>query len=637
MCGLVASISPDEDLLPSDIYRMLQLANHRGPDGFNIQVISSAQPVDLQTTENSVGWAVLGHVRLAVIDTSGDSSQPMFSKCRRYSLIFNGEIYNYLELRKELTKLGVTFRSTGDTEVLLQALMFWGVQALPRLRGMFAFVFVDQHERIVLAARDRYGIKPLYLWHDGKHLHFASEVKQFTAHPKWKARLERRKALEFLLYGVTDFDQDTHFQHVHHVLPGTYTLTHLRNGLKANSVKWWHPRRDTFTGTYNEAVEEYRRRFQESLSLHMRSDVEVASCLSGGLDSSAIVGSVSALRERPLRTFTAVSENAVLDERRFAEAVNDLAGTIGTYTLPTSEKLWADLDRIMWHQDEPFGSTSIFAQWCVFEAIRGEGIKVALDGQGADEQLGGYNSFITTKILEDFQRRRYRTAFKSARSFMMNQRISVRDLGYAAGYRYLPEGVKSRLGQRAGIASQNAELWIKKDFVNLTKYCDPFNASDSESRTVRQLSWDMVDRINLPLLLRFEDRNSMAFGVEARVPFVDHELMEFALTLPEDFLIRGELTKSILRDAANSRLPEAVKNRRDKIGFQTNEWQWLRQHRSEIGQLIRRDMEVARDVFSDDIQQLVDRQLCNTSRQSPVPWRVVSFLRWMRVFDVSSS
>lgn len=637
MCGLIASISQQDDLRAADVSRMLQLANHRGPDGSDIHVVNSGKSSDLSTASDSRGWAVLGHVRLAIIDTSSSNSQPMVSRCRRYSLVFNGEIYNYEELRQQLIKLGAVFETRGDTEVLMQALMEWGDQALNRLRGMFAFVFVDGQKRQVLAGRDRYGIKPLYSWNDGNHIHFASEIKQFTAHPKWKSRLEHRKALEFLLYGVTDFDADTLFRGVHHVVPGTLTSVQLGRSLVTRSLKWWNPQRESFRGTYEDAVNEYQNRFHESLALHMRSDVEVASCLSGGLDSSAIVGSLSGLLEpsqQQFRTFTAISENSSIDESRFARAVNDFSGTSGSFVLPTSEKLWAELDRLIWHQDEPFASTSIFAQWCVFEAMQNSGVKVALDGQGADEQLGGYNSFITTKILGDFRMLQFGKAIRDAQTFLKVGRISVQDLVYASGYQLLPGRLKSFLGRRRGIASQNAGNWVKAGFRDSVNTSDPFASKRGPSRTGRQLSWDMVDRTNLPMLLRFEDRNSMAFGVEARVPFVDHELMEFALGLPLEYLIRNGNTKSVLRDAVSSFLPNDVLSRRDKIGFQTNEWHWLHQDRLYIDEMIHHGAESVRGILSDEIRTKVQQILASESRASVIPWRVLCFARWSEIFDV---
>jgi asparagine synthase (glutamine-hydrolysing) len=635
MCGLVASISGKHDLSATTTVQMLSVANHRGPDYSGVVIIPDATGHLKQ--DQGLSWAILGHNRLAIIDTSESNSQPMVSPCKRYSIVFNGEIYNYKELRLELEKNGIKFRTIGDTEVLLHALIHWGKEALIRLQGMFAFVFVDHLSHTIIAARDRYGIKPLYYWNDGKHLHLASEIKQFTAHPKWKAQLDNKKALDFLLYGLTDFDKDTLFSGVHHVLPGTLLIITQDRCPKIDVEKWWNPIRSNFSGTFDEAIEEYKFRFRRSLELHLRSDVEIASCLSGGLDSSAIVG--SAARWFPQgdhhhQTFTAVSENSKIDERQYARALNSFASTMGTEILPSHEKLWIDFDRLTWHQDEPFGSTSIFAQWCVFEKMREKGIKVALDGQGADEQLGGYNSFISLKILSDFERGRMLKVLGNTREFLKTGRISAPQLLMAGAYRYLPESIKQFGGRMVGVASKNAQNWVVPSFLESFAGSDPFLIDGQHPKSVRQLSWDMVDRINLPMLLRFEDRNSMAYGIEARVPFVDHELMEFALSLPENFLIRKGQTKAVLREAVKGNLPRDVSERRDKIGFQTAESDWLRRNAEKVNAMVLSGIERVPGVFSPDIATIVSNHLHDETKPKSVPWRVLSFLNWTKVFDV---
>jgi len=634
MCGLTASFSRVADVAMSTTSAMMALAGHRGPDStrsFALQAIG-----DLVDSPSKSTWAALSHARLAIVDLSDDSAQPMFSRCGRFALVFNGEIYNYRELRSELETLGSTFVSAGDTEVLLEAMIRWGTAALHRLRGMFALVFVDIEKRTAIAARDRYGIKPLYVWETDHQIHFASEIKQFVAHPRWRPQLDQQKAVEYLLYGVTDHEYRTLFQGVRHVEPGTY-IQWSASRTAVSSSKWWHPERGCFTGSFDESVDRYRELFRESLSLHLRADVPIASCLSGGLDSSAIVGCLIHWFPRSgttLHTFTAGSEEEKIDEVRYAQAVNNFSGTTGHFLLPTSNHLWDSLDLLTWHQDEPFSSTSIFAQWCVFQEISRHGIKVALDGQGADEQLGGYNSFINLKILSEAERGQILRSIRTLRSFSGSARIAPRALLAAIAYRYLPGGVKRAVGRIAGVASQNTSSWINPAAVAAVEPRDPFMSESRHPRTIRELSWDMVDRINLPMLLRFEDRNSMAFGVEARVPFVDHELMEFALTLPEDHLMADGLTKRVLRRATEDCLPEVVRMRRDKIGFQTNEQQWLNSSRSLILSDFDLLAERASGLFSSETRQVIEASLAPGAPYNGIPWRVTGFLRWLRVFDV---
>lgn len=633
MCGIVASFSAESDVSVASSNAMLLLAKHRGPDGIGTYVV----PENSNDTNSKVNasWAILGHVRLAILDVSDKSAQPMLSSCSRYSIVFNGEIYNFRELRTELEQLGVMFRTSGDTEVLLLSLIKWGTAALTRLRGMFSFIFVDHIQSTAIAVRDRYGIKPLFYWSDGEKLHFASEIKQFSAHPLWSSKLNEQKALQFLLYGITDFDEETLFSGVYHVPPGSMLVIQKATAPRFQIRKWWKPNRTMFTGSYQDAVEEYQDKFQRVLALHLRSDVEIASCLSGGLDSSAIVGSVSKWFPRSgtqHRTFTASSENSKINEFGFACTVNAFALAQGNEILPTPEKLWQDLDRLVWHQDEPFGSTSIFAQWCVFERMRDSGIKVALDGQGADEQLGGYNSFINLKILSDLERGHLASALRNTILFRASGRVSMRNLIKSVGYRYLSDGSKKRLGALSGVTSQNTGNWINPKLIQSVGVDDPFLINGRHVSGVRELSQDMVDRINLPLLLRFEDRNSMAFGIEARVPFVDHELMEFGLTLPEEYLMRDGLTKSVLRDATRECLPLEITARRDKIGFQTNEAEWLSSDRERVLIEIKQSLGYGKEIFSENIISSVSNSL--SAGSTVVPWRVLSFLRWMEVFNV---
>lgn len=634
MCGLVASVCPHRGLRSADLTRMLQNARHRGPDGFGTLF---SEGNSWENRETVSAWIGLGHVRLAIIDLSDASAQPITSKCGRYALIFNGEIYNYLELRTELVGFGRTFTSRGDSEVLLQGLIQWGTGVLPRLRGMFSFVFVDLKDQSVIAARDRYGIKPLYLWREGENFHFASEIKQFSGHPKWKAQLNQKAALEFLLYGVTDYSESTLFKDVEHILPGSVATLTRTSSKELRVTKWWNPQRTPFEGSYEDACEKYQHLFRQSLDIHLRSDVPIASCLSGGLDSSAIVGATSRWFDKNRishHTFTATSDDRKLDESQYARAVNEFSGSTGHELLPTSERLWKELDQIIWHQDEPFGSTSIFAQWCVFSAMADQGIKVALDGQGADEQLGGYNSFVSLHIVNQIMKWRFISAQHSFKNFKNSGRVSTGSILSAMAYTHLPKTLRGVAGRLAKIPSQNSGNWLNPRLIDGVGVQDPFTPLGEYPQSVSALSRDMVDRINLPMLLRFEDRNSMAFGIEARVPFVDHELMEFALTLPEEYLLRDGNTKSVLRDSVADCLPITVAQRRDKIGFQTAERSWLASHANEILSEFDQLSERADGIMTTSTREFMQIALSGENPNYLSGWRMFVLLRWMKVFDV---
>jgi asparagine synthase (glutamine-hydrolysing) len=604
---------------------MGSLVEHRGPDGHGEWVVSAAD------SAGGTIWVGLAHTRLSIVDLSTSSAQPFVSHCGRYVLTFNGEIYNFREIRTELEALGNVFRTNGDTEVLLLALASWGIDALRKLRGMFAFVFVDTKEQTVLVARDEYGIKPLYR-HQGKDgIYFASEIKQFDAVRRGKPKLNAEASAQFLLYGLTDHHRATHFVDVEHVMPGECIEIKVGERLVEQRRSWRDEVTPPFGGSYREACQIYRDLFIESIDLHLRADVEIGSCLSGGLDSSAIVGMVAKRhfgRSNEQHTFTATSEDKRIDESRFAIAVNGFTGSTGHFIEPSAERLWEDLGAMAWHQDEPFGSTSIYAQWCVFREAAANQIKVMLDGQGADEQLGGYNSFVTTHLNDLLRRGRLLRFSKDFRAFNRSGRVSTHSLLKHLAYSIFNEDQVRRLGRLGGVASQNHLGWVRTDLLENEKINDPFRATNRVPRTVGELSREMVFRSNLPMLLRFEDRNSMAHGIEARVPFVDGPLMRFALGLPAEFLVGAGLTKTILRDSLEDVLPSEVRLRRDKIGFQTAEAKWFSRNSDDVMGVVRKAVDRLPTVFTPNTVTKVQSILDGSEPFNNIPWRVVSTVAW---------
>lgn len=637
MCGLVVSFSSSSDLQLETTTKMMRLGAHRGPDG--LRTVGASDEIGISEDPNGRYWVALGHARLSILDLSNRGAQPFISPDNRYGLVFNGEIYNYIEVKSELNSLGFSFTSTGDTEVLLFALIAWGQEALAKLRGMFSFVFIDFVRHRAIAARDRYGIKPLYLWKNGEQIHFASEIKQFTCCSGWKPKLNTKFTIEYLLYGSTDHSKDTMFENVLHVEPGTYLEVDLGRNLNIKRVKWWNPERKSYSGSYTDACGEFRELFRESLGLHLRSDVAIGSCLSGGLDSSAIVGATNQWFKDSVtdhKTFTAISADQNINEELFAQVVNRATGSQGYQVLPTAERLMHDLDKLTWHQDEPFGSTSIFAQWCVFSKIQETGVKVVLDGQGADEQLAGYNSSINVFLADKFVRGRWLSLMQQFSSFKTVGRASFASVASSLAYAYLPHQALSLVGKMKGIPSQNAGNWLNQGTVKLHEINDPFRQPNGYPRSVRALSVDMVDRINLPMLLRYEDRNSMAFGVEARVPFVDHHLLEFVLSLPEEYLLKDGTTKRVMRDALQDCIPSAILERRDKIGFQTAEQSWLANNETELMGVFDQNRGRASDIFTTSTREVLVDTIRGNSKFNNSPWRVIGLLNWMKVFDVAS-
>lgn len=429
MCGIVGIIS-HSPIAPAVLHTMNVTLRHRGPDDEGYAFFTETGPVclgGLDTPETAYRAATpfrpvaniesctiapahlaFAHRRLSIQDLSPLGHQPM-SYMDRYWITYNGEVYNFVELRQELAAEGYRFRSQSDTEVILAAYDRWGVDCLSRFNGMWAFALYDTQERTLFLARDRFGVKPLYYWVSPQSMiAFASEIKAFTVLPGWQARGNGQRLYDFLAWGIQDHTDETMFAGVFQLPPGHYTLwsTQARDltqywtqpGTRLPVRQWYQLTAQPFSGDSATAAAGFKERFIESVRLRLRADVPVGSCLSGGLDSSSIVCVANRLlREQDAqaqqKTFSACADVPRFDERSYIETVVAHTGVEPHYTYPSQDTLFDVLPDLTWHQDEPFGSTSIFAQWCVFALAAQQGVKVMLDGQGADEQLAGYHGY----------------------------------------------------------------------------------------------------------------------------------------------------------------------------------------------------------------------------------------------------
>ncbi len=439
MCGISGIIS--STLLPKHLLQtMTDCIRHRGPDdeGFVFWSRSGDEVIlrgghdtpdavfiaDLPYTPSSrdghetTFFLGLGHRRLSILDLSPLGHQPMCTQDGRYWIVFNGEVYNYIELRSELEKLGHTFISRTDTEVILAAYAQWGEGCLSRFNGMWAFAIYDCKARTLFLARDRFGVKPLYYWTspDG-FFAFASEIKQFTVLPGWQAKLNGQRTYDYLVFGITDHTEETMFSGVFQLRPGHCVTLAVDDGSVVSPGKslstraWYELRPRPFAGSFDDAAREFRDLFEQSISLRLRADVPVGSCLSGGLDSSSIVCVLNEfLRKQGVqslqKTFSACSDVDRFDERKWIDLVVGKTGVDAHYVYPALDRLFEESPAITWHQDEPFGSTSIYAQWCVFRLAAQNGVKVMLDGQGADEQLCGYHIYFGPHLASQLKRMR---------------------------------------------------------------------------------------------------------------------------------------------------------------------------------------------------------------------------------------
>ncbi|KRE14386.1 hypothetical protein ASE66_13465 [Bosea sp. Root483D1] len=570
MCGLFASIGFEPDPARIDIVA------HRGPDGRGWQTYAS-----------SAGPVALGHRRLAIIDVSDAGLQPMPDVSERYHLVFNGEIYNYIELRDEMRAKGEVFVSESDSEVLLRAYMLWGADALPRLRGMFAFLIWDARDKTLFAARDRYGIKPLYLFATPRGSAFASEIKQLLGLPGMSGRMNVARVHDFLASGVSDHTSETMYEGVTQIRGGECALVDAsRSGPVDVAVRrWYPPAAGELSLSEGEAAERFRDLLTEAVRLHLRSDVPVGSCLSGGLDSSSIVCLMSNMMGSTaggakVNTVSACYAEKSVDEKPFMDAVVAHAHTEPHFVFPRADDVFQRASDITWHQDEPFGSTSIFAQWCVFEEAHRVGVKVMLDGQGADEQLAGYHGGFAYYMADLTRRGQFGRLLRTMVERNRYHGTSIYEQIRTHLVPLLPLGLAGMLRRQHRALSRHD--WLGTEM--LRQRGNPRTATElandvlglPAATDIRSLCMTLAYGSNLAMLLHWEDRNSMAHSIEARVPFLDHPLVEFSLALGNDHKIVGGDTKRVLRRGMKGILPEAVRERRDKLGFATPEQIWFR-------------------------------------------------------------
>ena len=670
MCGIFGLIQPSP-FQTGELHAMSRLIRHRGPDdeGF-VFFDGETRPVYLGGNDtpngsmraDDVPWSplsrleergctphgglVLGHRRLSIIDLSPYGHQPMCDESSRYWITYNGEVYNYLELREELSSAGYRFKSGSDTEVILAAYRQWGADCLSRFNGMWALAIFDREEKTLFLARDRFGVKPLYFWRQGERLAFASEIKAFTGLNGWRAKANRERLLDFLVWNVLDHGDQTMFEDVRQLLPGHHVKLDLRGVFGGRSAPEWKPVRwyslpeasASISGPA--AVDGLRMALADAVRLRLRADVPVGSCLSGGLDSSAIVclmgeqlGPVSQ-RGATLHTFTARSHDAEFDEFRFAKSVIDRAGSIAHTVVPEPHGLFDDIEQLAWHQDEPFCTTSIFAQWCVFRLARSAGVTVMLDGQGADEILGGYRGFFGAHLAGLLRNGLPLAWWREAGSLRREIGFSpMRSVGYTAAY--LMPALVGLLGRFDSRAYADRD-WLATE-VRGAFSADPLLAAGGRPRSVREMSVAQVTSTNLPMLLHWEDRNSMAHSIEARVPFLDYRVVEHCLAMADAEKVGGGVSKRALRTAMRGSVPNLVIDRRDKMGFVTAETLWVRRDEpARFRAAVDEAIQTLPGLLSPTLLQQFDEVLAGSRPFDHRYWRVLSVLFWTRQFRVDA-
>ena len=516
----------------------------------------------------------LAHRRLAIVDLEPTGHQPMCDPDRRRWIVYNGEIYNHVELRAELERGGRRFLGRSDTEVLLAAYEAWGERALERLNGMFAFALWDGPRRRLFCARDRLGVKPFHYQYDGHAFAFASEARALALTQPTRLQAHLPAVRDLLALDWLDHASHTFFAGLHQ-LPAGHWLAVGADGLEVR--RWWglDPGRRAPAGGADLA-HEFAALFTDAVRLRMRADVEVGSCLSGGLDSGAVVTTAARLAPRALHAFTcAFDEGPAYDERAHARAVAEASGATSHVVVPDGSDFWDVFDTLADRQGEPTAGPGVYSQWQVMQLAHGVGLKVLLDGQGGDETLAGYFRYLPTR-LRDLLAAGDWAGF--ARAFgPVADRLGLATALLHTFEPWLPAPLVASLRRRWG---QGKDRVLSRALRRVASQApDPRRAGGSarggRSGLWEQLAFDTTVR-QLPSLLRYEDRSSMAFGIETRLPFLDYRLVEFAFSLPDEERLDGVTTKAIARRALGDRVPPGVLARRDKMGFETPTDLWWR-------------------------------------------------------------
>lgn len=571
MCG-IAGIVALEGFDPKWLVTMTHLVQHRGPDGYGFaffapgtngchEVIHNADRLP-SCKDAAVG---LGNRRLAILDLSVLGNQPMQTEDGALSITFNGEVYNYLEIREELRSLGHRFKTQTDTEVILHAYKEWDSECLRRFNGMWSFAIWDRPRQRLFCSRDRFGVKPFYYRTGVNYFLFGSEIKQILCFPKACRTANDSVVLHYLEHNLLDHSAETFFKDIHQLPGGCFLTLDLGTGTLVPKIRrYWELVVEQDDGLSDqEACEELLARLTKSVKLRMRSDVPVGSCLSGGLDSSSVVYLAKKIVPGDnLHTFSSCFEDKVFDEREYINEMVAVTGVKSHLVFPSSQLFWKTFERMIWHLDEPVGGTGVYAQWCVMEAARKEGVPVLLDGQGGDETLCGYQKFYYIYLWHLLKKGDPRFLWE-AMQWLRNGSRSYPS--WQDSSRYLPQLLARPFSVARRVCQPDFQRQYEGQLLNLRV---------AGNLGERQKS-DLI-RFSIPALLRYEDRNSMAHSVEAREPLLDHELCEFLVNCPPWLKMRHGRSKWLLRQATRGMLPEKVRLRKRKFGFDTPQTNWLR-------------------------------------------------------------
>lgn len=550
MCGIFGAISFSENFNEKDYRKFIELTDlvsYRGPDASDYKGFETKK----NKIDNSDFNLFLGHRRLSIIDLSDEGKQPLYSD--NCWIIFNGEIFNYLEIREELKTKNHTFKTNTDTEVIIKVYKEYGESGFDKLNGMWAFAIYDAQSNKVILSRDRFSIKPLFIYRYNEKLFFASEIKQLLPLIS-KKELETDNMLVYLQQGLLDFNEKTLFKNIFRVKAKTNLIIDL-NSNEVLERKYWDYSNEPIYGSDEKIFLQFKELFTDAVKIRLRSDVQIGSMLSGGLDSSAITLTALNFSGSSLKSFSVVSNQREFSEEKFIDIFTGSFNVVNKKVLLDSNKLKENLDEVIEHQDEPFNYFIPVAHFNLIKALKeNSDIVVILNGQGGDETLLGYLRFYFFYLRGLLKEKKFTLLVKELFLSLLN-RTAITQFRFNAAKRYMPQILLS-----------------KKNF--LLKQTELINVWGFES--LRSAQINDIDYYSVPFLNRYEDRNSMAFSKEIRLPFLDHRLVDFLVNIQPDKKMRNGWSKYILRKSFDE-LPSQIRWRRDKKGFVLPESKWLKE------------------------------------------------------------
>lgn len=598
MCGISGIISKNKKQIPSNLIKeMTDKIAHRGPDGDGFYVNNRVQ---------------FGHRRLAIIDLSNDGHQPMYYN-DELIITYNGEIYNYIELRNELIHNGYKFHSKCDTEVILAAYAHWGDQCVNRFNGMWSFAIHDKKNNKVFCSRDRFGVKPFYFSEDDDFFYFGSEIKQLIGkNPK----INQEILSHFLFSGVLENNEHTFFDGVTK-LQGSHSLILDLNNFNKKIVRYYNLK-DHQINTSIEAT------LDSAIKLRLRSDVKVGTCLSGGIDSTTIASKAAKIYNiSSSQKFQAVHARSIepfYDESKLAQLAANQSNIDLSILAPTSEDFKKYLEEVVYTQEEPFGGPSIFLQYFVMKKAKEIGCKVMLDGQGGDETFLGYERYFIPSFLEFFLRSGISQALKEINLARKNNvNISLKMI--------LKHLLAMFMWRTRLIYAKIKNKHLKKAYM--PKNYDYFRDVAFSTLNIKKLQKLEIFKTNLPSLLRYEDKNSMRHSIETRLPFLDYRMVEQTIKMPLEEKISGGWTKISLRKINSQELGNEIAWNKRKLGFNAPEKTWIEQNKEELIKYIQ-DSEILERYCH---KEQIIKDFSNINLR--VLWRYVNVGIWEKVYKPS--